>query len=447
VAALPSPPRKTRKTSHQEQIARQNERKHRVVHAQAHARATILVAEERAKEKENRRTTTEVIAQVEGEFRARGYGVILSKPTINRYVRLNMIGTFPLARGYEGAMPHAAFELFVLAAESFIQIKGVNKDHIERNTLMILFNELCGVTSSKGRRVKDNMFERVMRATNVSLNASVSPVVEDRRVRWTTYSNLHAWFVSFKAFLVEFGFATIGSDGRLEMSEEMLRWILNVDETEVSLDGSKTIAGGRPAVSFHDPHFPLTQRPAAKSSLSCTGIFGSNAAGECMPIHWQLPTAATAEEREKLRFNFLRHVRSTRGRFGYGEERVWPCTIGLNEKGGMNDEEFDKYIDNSIVPLYPDLEDTPGKRVLLKVDSGPGRNGRDLLNKARFRGVYLFPGLPNATSVQQETDMNYGPFKSVVRSNLKKISTACFSAQKRTTPPHGRMPTRRGSWR
>jgi hypothetical protein len=65
-----------------------------------------------------------VIAQVEGEFRARGYGMILSKPTINRYVRLNMIGTFPLARGYEGAMPRAAFELFVLAAESFIQIKG-----------------------------------------------------------------------------------------------------------------------------------------------------------------------------------------------------------------------------------------------------------------------------------------------------------------------------------
>ena len=78
------------------------------------------------------------------------------------------------------------------------------------------------------------------------------------------------------------------------------------------------------------------------------------------------------EEREKLRFDFLHHVSSTRGRFGCEEERVWPCTIGLNEKGGMNDEEFDKYIDNSIVPLYPDLEDTQGKRVLLKVDSGSG---------------------------------------------------------------------------
>jgi hypothetical protein len=311
VAALPSPPRKTQKTSHQEQIERQNERKQKAVHAQAHARATTLVAEERAKEKENRRTTAEVIAQVEGEFRARGFPVMMSKPTINRYVALNMIGTFPLARGYEGAMPHAAFELLMIAAESFIQIKGVNKDHIERNTLMIMFNELCGVTSSMGR-VKENMFERVMRATNVSLNASISHVVEDRRVRWTMYSNLHAWFVSFKAFLIEFGFATIGSDGRLLIMEATMRRIVNVDETEVSLDGSKTNAGGRPAVSFHDPHFPLTQRPAAKSSLSCTGIFGSNAAGGGVPIHWQLPTAATSEDREKLRFDFLRHVSSTR---------------------------------------------------------------------------------------------------------------------------------------
>jgi len=130
VAALPLPPRKTQKTPHQEQIARQNERKQMAVHAQAHARATTLIAKERAKEKENRRMTAEVI-----------------------------------------------------------------------------------------------------------------------------------------------------------------------EETEVSLDGSKTNAGGRPAVSFHDPHFLLTQRPAAKSSLSCTGIFGSNAAGECVPIHWQLPTALTTEDR------------------------------------------------------------------------------------------------------------------------------------------------------
>jgi hypothetical protein len=53
----------------------------------------------------------------------------------------------------------------------------------------------------------------------------------------------------------------------------------------------------------------------------------------------------------------------------------------MNEKGGMNDEEFCKYLNNMIYPLFPDMEDVPGKHVLLKVDSGPGRNCMDLLVK------------------------------------------------------------------
>ncbi len=47
----------------------------------------------------------------------------------------------------------------------------------------------------------------------------------------------------------------------------------------------------------------------------------------------------------------------------------------------MNNEEFARYIDNSVDPLFPDLEDMPGKCILLKVDSGHGKNWRDLLNK------------------------------------------------------------------
>jgi hypothetical protein len=73
-----------------------------------------------------------------------------------------------------------------------------------------------------------------------------------------------------------------------------------------------------------------------------------------------LPTSATAKEREKIRFEFLIHTLDTCGRFGCGEERIWPYTIGMNEKGGVADVEFEKYIDNSIIPLYPDPKDTPG---------------------------------------------------------------------------------------
>jgi hypothetical protein len=105
---------------------------------------------------------------------------------------------------------------------------------------------------------------------------------------------------------------------------------MNIDETELALNGD-THAGGRPAVAFYDPHLPIASRSVAKSSLACTGIFGSNAAGECVPPHFQLPTSATAEEREKVRYEFLIHILDTRGIFGCEEERSWPCTIGMNE--------------------------------------------------------------------------------------------------------------------
>ena len=140
------------------------------------------------------------------------------------------------------------------------------------------------------------------------------PPVEERRLRWATWPNLFNWFENFKTFLVEFDFAGVADDGELTFTEEQLRWIKNIDETELALDGG-THAGGRPAVAFYDPHLPIASGSVAKSSLACTGIFGSNAAGKCVTPHFQLPTSATAEEREKVRYKFLTHILDTRGRF------------------------------------------------------------------------------------------------------------------------------------
>jgi len=182
---LPSPKRRVRKMSHQAQIGKQNERKRKAVHAQAHACATTLIAEERAKPNEDCRMTAQEIAQVEGEFSARGYGVTLSKNTINRYVALGMVGTFPLARGYEGTMPRHAFELLVLAVESYVQICNVNSIDAKRSTLMMAVNTCCGVAPAECRTTH-SVYDRVMKSTNVSLNANVSPAVEERRIRWTT---------------------------------------------------------------------------------------------------------------------------------------------------------------------------------------------------------------------------------------------------------------------
>jgi len=112
-------------TSHQRQIDSQNGRKGKDAYALALSRVTTPVAAERNEEKENARPTATVIAQVEGEFNMCGFAVLLAKSTVNRYIQNDMVGSAPLARGYEGIIPKAIFKLLVLAVKSFIQIKQV----------------------------------------------------------------------------------------------------------------------------------------------------------------------------------------------------------------------------------------------------------------------------------------------------------------------------------
>lgn len=106
------------------------------------------------------------------------------------------------------------------------------------------------------------------------------------------------------------------------------------------------------------------------------------------------------------------------GQWGFEDVQRKPVTIGMNIKGGMDGEELKKYILNNIVPLFPDAEDVPGKRVLLKVDSGPGRNNMIMLPELRCKCFYVIAGVPNSTGVTQETDKSFSVFKSIYRLNL-----------------------------
>jgi hypothetical protein len=60
---------------------------------------------------------------------------------------------------------------------------------------------------------------------------------------------------------------------------------------------------------------------------------------------------------------------------------------------------------------------------LYKIDGGPGCLDEKDLTEARTRGVYLFPGVKNTTTVTQETDQNYGLIKSDVRWNTTKLTS------------------------
>jgi hypothetical protein len=141
---------------------------------------------------------------------------------------------------------------------------------------------------------------------------------------------------------------------------------------------------------------------------------------ELLPPHFQLRTSATAQEREKLRTDVALHMPNIRARFGHADIVLYPCTFGVNKKGGMNTEQLCEYITH-IRHLCPDTVDAPGKRILIKVDCGPVRYDEDLLVWARTQGIISYPGVPSTMAVTQETDQLYGPFNFDYYTNLEKL--------------------------
>jgi hypothetical protein len=153
-------------------------------------------------------------------------------------------------------------------------------------------------------------------------------------------------------------------------------------------------------------------------------ITGSTAAGEPIPPHFQFSTMAQSEDTQRVNIRMSAFFPKIKGTFGTNCEKEWPVTLGMNLKGGMDEREFRSYFLNSIVPLFPDAQDVRGKRVIMKVDSGPGRMELGFLAEARTLGFIIYPGVPNTTAVTQETDQSYGTFKTQFVKNLKILSDA-----------------------
>jgi hypothetical protein len=203
----------------------------------------------------------------------------------------------------------------------------------------------------------------------------------------------------------------------------------NVDETDGSLDDTTGQRGGRPPMTFLAPEVAGGGTAVNKSGYSATVICGSTASGDPFPPHFQLKTLAQTVVGQRLSINWFAHAKDVLGTFGFKKRTVCACTFGMNERAGMNDVELDKFIKYSILPLYPDIHDYPGKRVLMKLDSGPGHLNVEMLADLRLQGLYIVPGVPNTTHKTQETYQNYGLYKSVVRANLRKLSQTRFDLQ------------------
>ena len=175
--------------------------------------------------------------------------------------------------------------------------------------------------------------------------------------------------------MVDLGFAYVD----VVIPIKQLKRIVNIDETCLSLDGSDNINNGRgerPEVYLYDPRLHQVGKASSKSSLTSTMITGSNAAGEAIVPHFQFQSKAKSDDTMQLQYDVVEHMPRVVVQFGCEEER-----FGQNENGGMDEVEFEKYLLNSIVPLYPGAKNMPGHCVLLKVDSSPGWMNIRLLTK------------------------------------------------------------------
>ena len=294
------------------------------------------------------------------------YKTTVVAKTASMMVRQGRIGMSPMRRGPTKYVPSQIWSLLKGAFVSYIKLEQAHSSEQASMKQLSLKTNKC---LNKGGYARADMYytKKLRSETADELEIGKKNMVEQRRVLWTTFSNLNLWFDTWEGALVDLGFGRLKRpneecDGSVHFFEGQLDRILNLDETDGALDNTTGQRGGRPGIVFYSQDVSGGASRANKTSYSPTIIAGSTASGDPLPVHFQLKTLAQTDAGQKLNINLFEHAKDVYGKYGWPERRAFPCSWGLNEKAGMNAVEFDKYLTNSILPLYPDVEDLPRKR-------------------------------------------------------------------------------------
>eukprot|EP00536_Pseudo-nitzschia_multiseries_P000904 jgi/Psemu1/2092/gm1.2092_g len=210
--------------------------------------------------------------------------------------------------------------------------------------------------------------------------------------------------VSVETF-IKCGFA------RLETKEELGNGHKG-ELTALTLDGTSTNAGGCPVTEYglSNRSLPCGCGRAQKSSWRCTAVADSTAAGDPIPLHFQLKSNAT-KKKKRISKSFADELNKSRTCSGVWSipgatvesPTMMPHTVNCNPAAGIDSVEFHKYFETSIMPLFPDAQPAKGKYLLSR------------------KGILLIAGVPNTTHVTQVMGMSFNPFKTAFCSNNKKL--------------------------
>jgi hypothetical protein len=214
-----------------------------------------------------------------------------------------------------------------------------------------------------------------------------------------------------------------------------------MDETKFSTDTSDGGIGGHPANSVTISDTTRAGNGTNKSSLSKTLMCGSNAAGDPLPVHVMCYSYAQ-EENYSIDYPWIADFPCVQGVFGHEDVHEYCTQLTVNDKGGSDCRILNQCLNGYQERLYPDASDVPGKRLLYMIDGGHGRLDEESLAEKRARGIYLLPGVQNTTQVHQETDQNYGQFKSDVRWNIETLTADLLHEFSRQQSRHDEDPAK-----
>jgi hypothetical protein len=421
---------KMRLNSMQAHASRKESAETKAHYTQSFKKATLLCAEEEKKPKKQRKSAETIVLEINEKE-----NVILCSRTVRNYVKKGKVGETPEKRGEKGSIIPQAYKALCGALESYVKLAAQEgKQQMNRPSLIKRVNAVVNKHPLENRRGR-KLFERIQSDLASTLNIGEPDRIEQRRAKWTTFSNVNVWFDSLREFFIHYGFATAREvpdeeNGELIFGAYQENRIVSLDESAIILDNTACNKGGRPAMSFYDPKIQDAPQAAAhKNSYRATGMYGCTMGGQPIAPHFVLPTEAMLENQQINKAFILQMKRIAfdmlfRPDFLSPEERVtfFPATIGMNEKGSMNKEELDNYFMNNFIKLWPDKADAPGKRVCALIDGGPGRTNAEMLTKLRMLGILLFPaGPPNTTQLLQIMDQLFGLLKSIFIANFDAL--------------------------
>ncbi|KAI2511962.1 hypothetical protein MHU86_2478 [Fragilaria crotonensis] len=363
----------------------------------------------------------------------------LARSTVYQAAKDGRAGMSPPSRGPEPNIPGKFLQLVATHAE----VSQVGDGELKGKDFKRLIGASILGTEHETRYTVEGVWRKVRKVFPESLQAATKLTVEDARAQWTTHDNLNQWFDDAKQDLINTGLVIDEEvlDEKGAMVSEVLfrkdteRRIINMDEThhDLSITGDR---GGPRAVSYHNPAFQRGAARGVKSARHVTGAYATNAAGEALPPFYIFDSSAKLWENFRVKVEWLEGLPLVTGRFGCPTIIESGSFYAVRPRGSMDDSLLNDYIEKVIVPLYPNMHKTAvfdpvtGKLnqgpVILKVDAGPGRivsSEAILLKREQFfeRGLIILLGLPNATSVQQEMDALYGPFKSSTYARGEKV--------------------------